>query len=134
MRGVTSAEQIRPEWQDLAEGGRLTSTPNGSAYFTAAVVEPPHTLVLRADLSPTGVPFDPRGEPPRAFTQSTWAFVLRGLDDGGTRLVVRTRSTSRPEWPQRILNTAFWEPAHAVMQRRQFANLHRRCVDPRGQD
>ena len=29
-----SAEQIIPEWQDLAEGDRLTSTPNGSAYFT----------------------------------------------------------------------------------------------------
>ena len=124
-----SAEQIIPEWQDLAEGDRLTSTPSGSAYFTAAVVDPPHALVLRADLTPTGVPFDPRGEAPHAFTQSTWAFVLRGLDDGGTRLVVRTRSTSRPEWPQRILNTAFWEPAHAVMQRRQFANLHRRTED-----
>jgi hypothetical protein len=37
---------------------------------------------------------------------------------------------SRPEWPQRILNSVFWEPAHAVMQRRQFKNLRRRTEHP----
>jgi hypothetical protein len=37
---------------------------------------------------------------------------------------------SRPEWPQRILNSVFWEPAHAVMQRRQFKNLRRRTEQP----
>jgi proline iminopeptidase len=121
-----SAERIVAEWQSLAVGDRLSSTPSGSAYFTAAVVDPPHALVLRADLTPTGVPFDPDEEPPRAFTRSTWALVLRAGEHGGTRFVVRTRSMSLPEWPQRILNTVFWEPAHAVMQRRQFENLRRR--------
>ena len=121
-----SATRIVEEWQHLSEGDRLSSTPSGATYFTAAIVDPPRALVLRADLTIGGKPFDPAVELPAWWSSSTWALVLRPTDDGGTRLVVRTRSTSRPAWPQRILSTAFWEPAHAIMQRRQFENLRRR--------
>lgn len=127
-----SAEEIVPEWQHLSVGDRLVSTPSGSAYFTAAVVEPPHALVLRADLGLTGVPFDPDGEPPPHPSHSTWSLVLRPSATGGTRLLVRTRSIGSPAWFRRLTNTAVWEPAHAVMQRRQFANLRRRVEHPAG--
>ena len=128
-----SEEQIIPEWQDLAEGDRLTSTPNGSAYLAATVVDPPHALVLRGSDPDRSAVRPTRDRPPRLHSVNVGVRTPR-VGRRRHSLVVRTRSTSRPEWPQRILNTAFWEPAHAVMQRRQFANLHRRCVDPRGQD
>jgi proline iminopeptidase len=83
--------------------------------------------VLRADLGLTGRPFDPeRDEEPPHASHSTWALVLRPTDDRTTRLIVRTRSTGSPTWFRWVTNTFVWEPAHAVMQRRQFANLRRR--------
>jgi proline iminopeptidase len=37
--GVPSAERIHPEWQTLAMGDRLASTPSGGAWFVVAALE-----------------------------------------------------------------------------------------------
>ncbi len=126
-----SSERIVPEWQEVGEGARLMSTPSGSSWFTAAIVEPPHTLVLRADLRlPGGTPFEPDEAPPRWHIRSTWGFHLVERPDGWTRLVVRTRSTGRPARLLRLSNLVMWEPAHLIMQRRQFDSLRRRTEQP----
>ena len=44
--GHASADQIHPEWQQIAEGDRLASVPDGSRWFQVALVEPERTLVL----------------------------------------------------------------------------------------
>jgi len=38
--GVPSSEHIRPEWQKLSVSDHLASTPNGSAWFEVAALEP----------------------------------------------------------------------------------------------
>jgi hypothetical protein len=126
--GRPSADQIMPEWQVLAGGDRLDSVPSGATWFTVAVVDPPWTLVLRADLElPSGKAFDPVGPLPRAYTEAIWGFHLRALPDGRTRLVVRTRVRGRPALAERVADFLLGEPAHFIMQTRQFQNL-RRCV------
>jgi len=126
--GRSSAECIHPEWQDLVQGGRVLSVPNGRAWFDVALLEPERTLVLRATLSlPAGRPFGPAAHPPRAFTDSTWGFHLRPTADGRTRLLVRGAGRGRPWWLFRFTNLVFWEPAHWVMQTKQFAELRRRA-------
>lgn len=121
--GVPSAEEIRPEWQELAVGDRLPSTPDASAWFEVVELEPERALVLRA-------PIDLRsrrafeGERPRFFSQGSWAFVL-GRDGDRTRLVVRSRGVTRPRLVGLVADALFWTPAHAVMQRRQLRNLAR---------
>ena len=85
--------------------------------------------MLRADTRlPSGRPFDPfHGSAPPAFVSSVWGFHLEpaGAD---TRLVVRTQGRSRPRVLTRPLDLLFWEPAHFIMQTRQFHTLRTRLA------
>lgn len=126
--GRPSAERIVPDWQHLAEGDHLDAVPSGASWFSVALVDPPHHLVLRTHLTlPSGRVFDLHGPPPKAFTDGIWAFHLALLPSGQTRLLVRTRGRSRPHL-LRAVDFLFWEPAHLIMQTRQFHNLRRRLT------
>lgn len=126
--GRPSAERIHSEWQDLKQGNRVISAPDGGVWFDVALLEPERALVLRASLGlPKPRPFDVTKKPPRAFSDSTWGFFLSAADDGGTRLVVHTAGRGRPRGALQLLNILFWEPAHWVMQAKQFAGLRRRA-------
>ena len=114
--GVPSAERIHPEWQDLERGGRIVSTPGGRFWFDVTVLERERTLVLRARIGR-----------PRFWTDSTWGFHLRPTGDGGTRLVVQGRGAGHPRPLVALVNHLTWEPAHWIMQLRQFAGLRRRA-------
>ncbi|QOV33855.1 hypothetical protein IM697_27130 [Streptomyces ferrugineus] len=126
--GAPSAERIAPEWQHLEEGQRLKATPDGESWFTVARLEPNRTLVLRSDLRlPSGHSFDPQWDVlPQARMDGIWGFHLRPTTDGGTRLVVRTRGQSRPRALTRPFDVLLGEPAHFIMQTRQFHNLRGR--------
>ena len=128
--GVTSAWRIHPEWQDVAVGDRLASTPSGSSWFEIAALEHQRFLGLRAPLDLRGRPFDTAGPRPRFHSDSLWGFLLEGRPGGRTRLVVSTFARSKPEFLTAIGNVLFWEPAHWIMQTRQFANLKRRVERP----
>jgi hypothetical protein len=123
--GVPSAERIHPEWQQISVGDRLTSTPH-SAWFAVAAIEPERFLALRASLDLRGRSFDPAGPRPRFYSDSLWCFLLTEASPGQTRLVIGTYTQARPRLPFMVANLLFWEPAHWVMQVRQFANLKRR--------
>lgn len=125
--GVPSAERIHPQWQQIAERDRLISRPNGSTWFEIAALEPERFLALRASFDLLGRPFDPAGPRPRHYTDSLWCFLLNELPGPRTRLVVSGYAAARPKVLQAVLNFVFWEPAHWVMQTRQFANLQRRA-------
>ncbi len=126
--GVPSADRIVPEWQGPRVGQHLEAAKGGRAWFTVAVLEPGRTLVLRSGLGlPSGRSFDADHEPPpRAHMDGVWGFHLRPTPDGGTRLVVRTRGRSRPRALTLPFDVLVGEPAHFVMQTRQFHNLRTR--------
>lgn len=125
--GEPSADRVVPAWQSLREGARLLATRDGRAWFTVARLEPNRTLVLRSDLAlPSGHSFDPSGPPPRARLEGIWGFHLRPTADGETRLVVRTCGRGRPRPLTRPFDLVLGEPAHVVMQTRQFHNLRTR--------
>jgi hypothetical protein len=126
--GEPSADHLVPEWQRLEVGQRLGASPDGQAWFTVAVLEPNRTLVLRSDLElPSGHSFEAGSGPlPRAFMDGIWSFHLRPTEGGGTRLVVRTRGRSRPRALTRPFDLLVGEPAHFIMQTRQFHNLRDR--------
>jgi len=126
--GQPSADRIVPEWQSLEKGQRLDSIPSGDAWFTVAVLVPDRTLVLRADVRlPSGRPFEVKSGPlPRAYVDSIWGFHLEPAPGGNTRLAVRTRGRSRPRLITRPMDMLLWEPAHLIMQTRQFHNLRER--------
>jgi proline iminopeptidase len=125
--GVPSAERIHPEWQTLSVGDRLASTPSGRAWFVVAALEPERFLGLRASLDWRGRPLDPARPRPRSYVDALWGFHLTAWPDARTRLVVSGYAAARPRLLQMLADLVFWEPAHWVMQMRQFANLKRRA-------
>lgn len=130
--GIASATAIEPAWQELRVGDRIAAVRDGSAWFDVALLEPERDLVLRSSLA-LGLPprpFDPSGPPPRAFSDSVWAFHLRPTPDGRTRLIVRGGGRGAPVALTRAADRVFWEPAHCIMQLRQFHGLRQR-TEPR---
>lgn len=125
--GASSAERIHPEWQALAVGDRLASVPSGRAWFEVAALEPERFLGLRASIDlRRGRPFDTTGPRPRFYIDALWGFQLKELPEGRTRLVVSGYASARPRLVGATADLLFWEPAHWVMQTRQFENLKRR--------
>ena len=124
--GRASAREIRPEWQQIAIGDHLASSPSGRAGSKW----PPWN---RSDSSPCArrsisaasrsIPPAPR---PRCYVDSLWAFRLDERPEGRTRLVVSGYASSRPRPLTAVGDFLFWEPAHWIMQTRQFTNLKRR--------
>ena len=129
--GVPSAERLHPEWQDVTIGDRLASTPSGRAWFEVAAVERERFLGLRAPINlRSGRPFDTSGPRPRFYIDALWGFQLKELPEGRTRLVVSGYAAARPWFFHALADLLFWEPAHWIMQTRQFANLKRRAARP----
>jgi uncharacterized protein YndB with AHSA1/START domain len=123
--GHPSATTIHPEWQDVAAGDRLISTPNQQAWFDVVEIEPERTLVLRGRIDMLhGRSIGLDGPLPSGCVDGTWAFFLEP-QNGGTRLVARGQGTGNPRLFADVMNWIFWEPAHWIMQTRQFANLRR---------
>jgi proline iminopeptidase len=127
--GIPSARRLHPEWQSLSVGQRLLATPDASHWFDVAALEPERFLALRM-LTSGGRQYDPADPRPRSstdFADGLWAFQLRELPGGRTRLIVTVHSAGRPRLLDTVLRYVLWEPAHFVMQLRQFGNLKRRA-------
>lgn len=125
--GRPSARQIHPEWQSISIGQHIWSTPNHEHWFEVAALEPERFLGLRASFTRGGQQFDSTSPRPASFSDALWAFQLEPRPGGRTRLIVTTYSASAPRMPWAVMSLLFWEPAHWIMQTRQFANLARRA-------
>ncbi len=118
VEGRHSAERIHPELQDVRVGDRIATGSVGRR--------------LRIDAPVTVV------EPGRALVIGTWAFVLRPLPEGRTRLLVRDRDAGwlRQAAPRRsgvlravggLVDYAVGEPLHFAMTRRMMLGLKERA-------
>ena len=126
--GRASAARIHPQWQNLREGDRIASAPDASRWFDVALLVPERALVLRASLTvPAARNFDPALGLPPAYSDSTWGFFLRPTVDEQTRLVVTGNARGKPHAPIAVANWLLWDPAHWVMQLKQFHGLRRRA-------
>jgi hypothetical protein len=120
---IHSAEEIRPELQELRPGDLIRLAPSEqSPSFRVDRVEPPTTLVLVS----AGPPGTTAGGPqPDDGTTVTWQWVLRPVAGGRrTRLIVRQRLRCAPS--QRLLWRVI-EPVGFVMERRMLRGLARRA-------
>ena len=89
---------------------------------------PNRTLALRTVIElPSGRSLDPRsGTPPRAYADGVWSFNLQPAPGGQTRLVARMRGRTRPRTLLRPFGLGVGDPAHFIMQARQFHGLRAR--------
>jgi hypothetical protein len=90
--------------------------------------EPERFLGLRAPIDIRGGrPFHTARPRPRLYSDTLWGFLLEELPGKRKRLVVSGYAARSPRPLVALGNVLFWEPAHWIMQGRQFANLKRRA-------
>jgi hypothetical protein len=128
--GIPSARELHPEWQAVAVGQHLASDRSAMHWFEVAALEPERFLGLRAAFHPlSGRQYDSTLPRPARFLDTLWAFQLKPLPGERTRLVVSGFTAARPRALASLIALLFWEPAHWIMQTRQFTNLKRRVED-----
>lgn len=122
---ITSAQEIRAEWQHLAPGDRVQLVPAGwgplpNGYaFKVAQVDAPNTLVLRQ-----GPPEDP--------WDGVWTFAIRPIGPGLCRLISRTRTRRDEGLVATLLRgaTTIGVPITWVMTRKMLLTLKERAERP----
>lgn len=91
-----SADRLRPELQDIKPGDILADGPPGTAYFEVEIAEPERVLALLSDTHLAHlIPPSWHAHVDVGGTFS-WVFALEPLEDGRTRLTIRTRATFHP--------------------------------------
>jgi hypothetical protein len=114
-----SAEVIRPELQDLRPGDHIPDgAPGTGVYFVVEQLERDELLVLRSrkHLPPW---------PPSRWLDWVWSYTLDATEQGGTRLLLRTRAELGPPalvWMYRAL---LW--TDFVMARSHLRGIKRRA-------
>ena len=114
--GVINAERIHPEWQDLKVGDHIWFTHTGYEPRLGPVVarlDPHEALVLRF------------GEVGQLITGS-WQFVLSPTADGGTRFLLRFRSSADVAFPYSLPDRILM-PGYLVMSRRMLLGIKDRA-------
>jgi hypothetical protein len=121
--GFRSADRILPELQTLQVGDQVWLAPRDSAmplWHQVLDLQPPQTLVL-----------GPHGDRNEALDQGlpwpTWTFVLRDVDAGRTRLIVRMRSDFKPTLLGLLANKYGLEPVHFAMERKMLLGIKERA-------
>jgi hypothetical protein len=102
-----SADELRPDLQHIEVGDHVPDSADWSVFFTVAEVDPPHALVLHSTRHVI--------KPIRTIDFS-WAFVLRELEGGRTRLLIRARASFTPPWARLF--------AEFVVGPADFVNVH----------
>jgi hypothetical protein len=84
-----SADRVVPELQHLETGDRVPDSDDWSVYFTVIAIDPPRSLVLYSTRHVI--------RPIRTINFS-WAFVIREVAPGTSRLFIRARTSYTPRW------------------------------------
>ncbi|WP_265108982.1 hypothetical protein [Halosolutus halophilus] len=115
---IHTVDRIVPEYQELAEGDTVRLAPEDYPITTPeSAPEVVHLEEERAIVL----------QPPVDSPTWTWAFVLREIDEGTTRLVARMWSPEPSSRLDAAIDYLVWEPAHFVMERRMLRELKRRA-------
>jgi hypothetical protein len=123
----SSASQVLPEHQGLAVGDVLldgAGCDDDTGAWTVVDLVPERALVLLSRRTLSGREIRDGDPLPRSFFTCSWSFVLRPLDGGSSRLLVRSRARYEPPWMVRLL--AVLRQGDTVMQRAMLLGIKRR--------
>lgn len=117
---IHNTDEIRYEWQDLKLGDFIRGAPEGwmggrfddTAGWHVIGIEPYRYLILRDEIE-----------------HGSWSFVLKQLNDGSTRLIVRARGDRGDSFMEKLYSYGFFEPAHFLMERKMMLTIKERAED-----
>jgi len=112
--GIHNVDALMPEYQHLKVGDFVRSAHRGwlggrfdeKAGWFVVRLEPARTLVLRDEIE-----------------HGSWSFILRPIEDGRTRLIIRARGDRPDSLGNKLFYYSFWEPAHFIMERKMLLTL-----------
>lgn len=128
--GITNAERIIPELQQLKVGDSIPLSP--TMGFTVAEIDPPRLLALRVSMTLTGMPRTPEAEEAGGSFEGSWVFVLEAVDHVRTRLIERVRADYQPASSIAPLAYGFMEPAFFLMERKMLRGIKQRAEREEG--
>jgi hypothetical protein len=118
---ISNTESLEAEYQNRKVGDTVWLAARraygGRARMVIAKLEAPRAMVLV-------YPNDANifiGEGRALY--GTWAFILDPIDENRTRLIMRTRAGEWDSQMHRLLDFAFWEPAHFLMETRMMRTI-----------
>src|SRR6202162_2352016 len=125
--GRPSAQEVHPEWQDLALGDYVKYwTRSGPVdAWEVAALEPTRFLGLRGLNDLRGRNLNPKVPRPSAYVEGLRGFLLNELPGGRTRLVIGGYQAIRPRWLGRFVFYWLYVPVTWIMQARMLAVLKR---------
>jgi hypothetical protein len=125
--GRPSAQEVHPEWQDLAQGDYVKYWTRGGPVdaWEVAALEPNRFLGLRGLTDLRGRNLDPKQARPSAYIEGLWGFLLTELPGGHTRLVISGYQAIRPRWLGRLVFYWLYIPVTWIMQARMLVVLKR---------
>jgi len=125
--GRPSAQEVHPEWQDLALGDYVKYWTRGGPVDACevAALEPNRFLGLRGLNDLRGRTLDSKELRPWAYVEGLWGFLLNELPSGHTRLVIGGYQAIRPRWLGRFVFYWLYVPVTWIMQARMLVVLKR---------
>ena len=111
---IHSVDRIHSEWQHVSLGSPVNLAPG--LALTVALIEPGTALVLRGaiPIGASAAPYD-----------FTWAFVIRPVSNGTSRLLVRERYQYLSPWAPLIVQPA--ELVSCLMSPRMLRGIRERA-------
>ncbi len=134
IRDEPSADRIIRRFQDLKVGDVRLDGPAGTAFFTVAVLEKHRVLALNSDSHVRYiVPQFVRNNPNMPIQgEFSWVFILDEVNEGMTRLILRTRINYGPRM-FRIVTRPFYWPIDFMLARKTLKGIKWR-VEQRKQE
>jgi hypothetical protein len=121
---IHSADCILPEFNHLEAGDTIPLEPAGSGY-TVHTVKPEEYLLLYTDGQGSTEMAHALSS---AEVKTTWLFLLREMETGCTRLIIRWRASMNPNSSlyARLMSIGL-EPIEFVMERKMLLGIRQRA-------
>jgi hypothetical protein len=110
---IHNADRIMPEHQNLEVGDQVRLTPQENPSFDVAAIEPDSALILRGDIPSS------QGKP----TTWIWIFYLNPVDEGPTRLILRSRLDYASKFGNTLMWRVFTDPIAFNMERKMLQGI-----------
>jgi hypothetical protein len=113
---IHNAGRIIPEHQNLKVGDRVRLTPQDNPSFDVVAIVPDSTLILRGDIP------SPQGK----TTTWIWIFYLNPIQEGTTRLILRSRLDYASSFGNTLMWRVFTDPIAFNMERKMLQGIKAR--------
>jgi len=122
---IKTSTEIIPEFQNLKEGEWIAISEDGFGFEVNEMMENEYLVLLSRPSKIT----DGEGEIEEYSgwdNESSWAFILRKVDDNLSRLIIRTRIGKKDGVSDKLFYHFLLEPGHFIMERKMMLGIKER--------